>query len=359
MFSPESNFSRGQSGSIDLFYFAVEGCTSEYYSLCRLHKALAEMDNLQAAPWKVNVRSFAETMDIKISTPANFSYRRTVMSHGWYALRPFQFKEAEWKLVRVLDAGQSKPITVTITPARRGILVRTSRPAGKKASEKIVRDVRHMFRLDDDMATFYRAVAEEPEFAWIVSEGAGRLLRSPTVFEDLVKMMCTTNCSWALTEKMVESLVQELGRESDDGRKAFPTAAAMAEKDEKFFRERVRAGYRAPYLQELAQRVASGSLNVESWLDSDLPAAELLKEMKGVKGVGNYAAENLMKLIGRYDGLALDSWTRAQFARRRNNGRTAADKKIARFYARFNSWRGLALWCDMTRHWLEPNDLGQ
>ncbi len=110
-------------------------------------------------------------------------------------------------------------------------------------------------------------------------------------------------------------------------------------------------------MKELAQRVASGSLNVEDWLTSEVPADELIKEMKSVKGVGNYAAENLLKLIGRYDGLALDSWTRAQFARARNSGRAASDKKIARFYARFASWRGLVLWCDMTRHWLDPENI--
>ena len=81
--------------------------------------------------------------------------------------------------------------------------------------------------------------------------------------------------------------------------------------------------------------------------------------MKCVKGVGNYAAENLLKLLGRYDGLALDSWIRAQFAKLRNEGRKASDKKIARFYSRFNSWRGLALWCDMTRHWLDPVRIGE
>jgi len=172
-------------------------------------------------------------------------------------------------------------------------------------------------------------------------------------------MICTTNCSWALTEKMVQGLVNELGQESDDGRKAFPPAEALAQKPEKFFRDKIRAGYRAPYLKELANRVASGELDPESWPSSDLPVAELLKEMKGVKGVGNYAAENLLKLIGRYDGLALDSWTRAQFYKSRNNGRVANDKKIAKFYARFNSWRGLALWCDMTRDWLEPETLDQ
>jgi hypothetical protein len=109
----------------------------------------------------------------------------------------------------------------------------------------------------------------------------------------------------------------------------------------------------------LAQRVASGALDVERWLTSDQPTKELMNEIKSVKGAGNYAAENLLKLIGRYDGLALDSWTRAQFASARNDGRVASDKKIARFYSRFDSWRGLALWCDMTRRWLEPEKIGE
>jgi N-glycosylase/DNA lyase len=151
-------------------------------------------------------------------------------------------------------------------------------------------------------------------------------------------------------------LVDKLGRESDDRaglRKSFPTAEAMAEMPLKFFVDEVRAGYRAPYLKELAGRVASGELNVEGWLTSPLSTPELIKELKGVKGVGDYAAENLLKLLGRYDGLALDSWTRARFYEIRNSGRKANDKKIARYYARFNEWRGLALWCDVTRDWLD------
>ena len=76
--------------------------------------------------------------------------------------------------------------------------------------------------------------------------------------------------------------------------------------------------------------------------------------MKRVKGVGDYAAENLLKLVGRYDCLALDSWVRAKFARTRGGGRAKVDDaKIARFYSRFRDWRGLALWCDMTRDWLD------
>src|SRR5437762_12474130 len=112
-----------------------------------------------------------------------------------------------------------------------------------------------MLRLDDDLQPFYLAMSADPEFMWITSEGAGRLLRSPTVFEDLVKSICTTNCSWALTDKMVTGLVKNLGRECEDGRRNFPTPEAMAEAPSEFYREEVRAGYRAPYFKELAERV--------------------------------------------------------------------------------------------------------
>jgi 3-methyladenine DNA glycosylase/8-oxoguanine DNA glycosylase len=292
-------------------------------------------------------------MRISIPTQRNFSFKRTTISHGWSDLLPFHFDQASWTLLRVIDLDNASPVTVRVSGTRRELRVDTSSRLSKAATAKVIHDVRHMFRLDDDIAGFYRAMSAEPDFAWVVREGAGRMLRSPTVFEDLVKMICTTNCSWALTSKMVTGLVENLGRESKDGRRTFPKAEAMALMPLKFYVEEVRAGYRALYLKELAERVAGGELNVNEWLGSDLPTPELIKKMKTVKGVGDYAAENLLKLVGRYDGLALDSWTRTKFARVRNGGRMASDKKIAHFYARFNSWRGLALWCDMTRDWMD------
>src|ERR1044072_6796149 len=172
-------------------------------------------------------------MELKISTTPPFSFSRSGRRHGWYVLPPCEFEESTWTLVRVLDVGQTKPLTVTITATRGGMLIKPSRRVSTKAADKIVRDGRHMFRLDADMTDFYQAVAAEPEFAWIAAEGAGRLLRSPAVFGDLVGMLCTTNCSWALTEKMVQGLVNELGEQADDGRKTFPTAEALAQKPEK------------------------------------------------------------------------------------------------------------------------------
>jgi N-glycosylase/DNA lyase len=292
-------------------------------------------------------------MEITIATPPEFSFKRTIISHGWCQLLPFRIDDGKWQLTRTLDLEGARPVSVVISATKRALKINTSHRLSLAAKDKVVADVRHMLRLDDDMADFYRLLSADDEFNWIPRQGAGRLLRSPTVFEDLVKMICTTNCSWALTEKMVTGLVANLGRESGNGDRTFPTPEAMALMPLKFYVNEVRAGYRSEYLKLLAERVASGSLDVEAWLTSPLPTAELMKEMRGVKGVGPYAAENLLKLLGRYDGLALDSWTRAKFFSVRNNGRKATDKKIARYYSRFKEWRGLALWCDMTRDWIE------
>src|SRR5437870_184177 len=156
-------------------------------------------------------------MRISIRTPPAFSFPRTVLSHGWCELLPFEFDEKTWTLTRVLEMKNSRPATVGIRYRSKSIEIESDRPLGERKQTSVTRDVRHMLRLDDDMAGFYNAMNAEPEFSWISQQGAGRLLRSPTVFEDLVKMICTTNCSWTLTEIMINGLVKKLGRSTRTG----------------------------------------------------------------------------------------------------------------------------------------------
>ena len=91
----------------------------------------------------------------------------------------------------------------------------------------------------------------------MAENNAGRLLRSPTVYEDLVKTICTTNCSWALTKKMTANLVEKLGEKTSDGKSAFPTAQRMANVSAEFYKTEIRAGYRSAYFAELAEKTAS------------------------------------------------------------------------------------------------------
>lgn len=286
---------------------------------------------------------------INLEMPSDFNFRTAVFSHGWYDLAPFRLDAENWKLSGVFRDVDKDPVQATIFVEDDKLVIDAE--AELVDPSRLIRDVRHIFRLDEELDEFYRLTNRQKRLKWVSEMNAGRLLRSPTVFEDLVKTICTTNCSWALTKSMVANLVEKLGEASSTGQKAFPTADAMAAASSDFYRDEIRAGYRSPYFAELAKKVADGSLDPESWLDSELPTPELKKAMKTVKGVGDYAAENLLKLVGRYDGLALDSWLRSQFYKKHNNGDVCDDKQIALFYEEFGRWRGLAIWCDMTEKW--------
>ncbi|MBA3631928.1 MAG: hypothetical protein H0W58_03810 [Acidobacteria bacterium] len=281
-----------------------------------------------------------------LETPENFNFIRTVFSHGWCELLPFELDIENWRLSCVFENSKGS-VSATVSECDGKIKIEVSED--KINEENILRDVRHTLRLDDDLSVFHQLTKKE--FAWIAKTNTGRMLRSPTVFEDLIKTICTTNCSWALTKKMTTNLVEKLGTPTKEGKKAFPTAAQMAGKSAEFYKDEIRAGYRSAYFAELAEKVASGKINPESWLHSDLPTKELKKEMKQIKGVGDYAADNLLKLIGRYDGLALDSWLRAQFYKKHNGEIVCGDKQIEKFYERYGTWRGLVMWCDMTERW--------
>jgi N-glycosylase/DNA lyase len=145
----------------------------------------------------------------------------------------------------------------------------------------------------------------------------------------------------------------ESGEPATGGGRSFPTPEALASVSEKFYRDEIRAGYRSPYFVEIAEAIASGKVDPESWLTTDIPTDELKKEIKSLKGFGDYAADNLLKLLGRYNGLALDSWLRSQFYKKHNREKVCADKKIERHYTKFGSWKGLAIWCDMTERWFD------
>ena len=96
--------------------------------------------------------------------------------------------------------------------------------------------VAHVLHLDQDLSAFYATAGGDEVMTWVTA-GAGRMLRSPTVWEDVVKTVCTTNCTWALTRVMVTALVTHLGtpaagHRGDPAANAFPTPVAMAARDE-------------------------------------------------------------------------------------------------------------------------------
>jgi N-glycosylase/DNA lyase len=276
---------------------------------------------------------------------------RTLASHGVASLPPSVIDEEAWTL----------EVTLPIPRGARTVRVRAGEPesatvellgpaVGARAREALLEQLRHMFRLDEDLSPFYAVARVDPDLAWAAA-GAGRMLRSPTVFEDVVKTICTTNCAWGGTIRMVTALVENLGVAAPTGGRTFPRPAAMAEAGDDFYRDVARAGYRGAYLRTLADDAASGAIDLEELTDPELPVAEVEERLLALPGVGPYAAAHVMLTsLGRYSRLVLDSWTRPKYAT--VTGRKAADKTIERKFRRYGDYAGLAFWLLLTRDWV-------
>ena len=267
---------------------------------------------------------------------------RTLLSHGVAHLPPNVVADDGSSLETVLQVdGQAWVVRVVPDgPGHARMEVDDGAPV-----DELLAVVRHMLRLDEDMSAFYAVAAADPDLEW-VALGAGRMLRSPTVFEDLVKTICTTNCTWSATVRMVTALVRELGAGG-----AFPTPAAMAAAGDDFYVGVAKTGYRGPYLRSIAADVAEGRLDLEALADPALSDAEVAERLLALPGVGPYACAHMMMLLGRYRSLILDSWTRPTY--RRLTGRPrVTDKGIEKAFRRYREYAGLAFWLMLTREWV-------
>jgi 3-methyladenine DNA glycosylase/8-oxoguanine DNA glycosylase len=272
------------------------------------------------------------------------SFARTIHSHGCARLAPASIDASPLAYRRGFRVGK-RVVEVTMREEAGRLVAESAaslRPTEKRAVEAAIG---RMFRFDDDLSPFYAQIADDEALGW-AARGAGRILASPSVFEDVVKTICTTNCSWSATERMTSAL-------ADLGEGAFPAPELLAATPDSWYAEVARMGYRGPYIRTIARRVADGELELDALLDAqrydDDAVEEILLELPGI---GPYGAAHVMQLLGRHRRLVLDSWTRPKF-RRLAGKKQAADSTIQRAFARYGRYAGLAFWLYLTRDWLE------
>ncbi len=117
---------------------------------------------------------------------------RTFMSHGVADLRPGQVDEAERSYTTTLALPSAQPRAIRISAGRPGFarVEVEGRKLGQDTTRALRAAVRQILNLDEDLSEFYALVADDPELSWAAA-GAGRMLRTPTVFEAAVKTICT------------------------------------------------------------------------------------------------------------------------------------------------------------------------
>jgi len=285
-------------------------------------------------------------MRLTLSARPPFSLSAVVNSHGWISLVPFGKDDRTGGLTRVEQLDSGRVVEMGVREAPGGVSVEVDGELSETERDEVTRKVEWMLGLDQDFSAFYALAREEPKLARIAQQAQGRLLRSPTLFEDVVKTILTTNTTWSGTIRMVESLVTQFGQPlpADPARRAFPIPERLAGADEETLRSVARLGYRAPYVLELARSVDSGALDLESLKTVEIPAIQLRQRLLAIKGVGAYAAANLLMLLGRYDFVPVDSWAVKMVSHEWHGGQPIGRAEVEAAFEHWGAWQGLAYW---------------
>jgi 3-methyladenine DNA glycosylase/8-oxoguanine DNA glycosylase len=248
-----------------------------------------------------------------IAVPRDFVLKRDACSYGYFLLAPNHWDPRREVFSRVMSLGEGPVLIEVAQPGGKGgaLAVKASRGVTAKEKGEIKGQLTRMLRLDEDESILRTFHGVDPRFR---RSGRGRLFRSPTLFEDVIKTVTSCNVTWPNTVNMNRRMCEVLGEGVEAGtlvRYCFPAAAKLAKARAATLRARCRVGYRDARIIELARLfstpVRRGGLD-QAWMEdpatSDDDIHELLLELPGI---GPYAAANVMQLLGRYGRLPLDT----------------------------------------------------
>jgi len=285
-------------------------------------------------------------MEWYLAAQQPFSLPAVVRSHGWVRLAPFQEDETTGGFDYTTRLDNGLVTAFHVAPVQEGVQISVDQELDEASKNSLSQQVAWMVGLDMDLSEFYALSKQEPKLAHVESKAAGRVLRSPTLFEDVIKTIMTTNTLWAHTIRMAHALVEHYGEPvpGNDTLKAFPTAERLAALDADELRTTARMGYRAPYVTELARSIVDGDLDLEQIKSSDMPTPELRKRLISSKGIGNYAAANLLMILGRYDYIPVDSWALKVVSHEWHQGEKIGPGDVEAAFEGWGAWKGLAYW---------------
>ncbi|PSS18995.1 hypothetical protein CEY00_Acc10937 [Actinidia chinensis var. chinensis] len=157
---------------------------------------------------------------------ATFDLEKAVCSHGLFMMAPNQWDPLSKTLLRPLrldsDSESDNGASLLHSSSPTSLIVRISHPSDSPHSlrlrvfdtdslspqhqQNLLDQVRRMLRLSDaeeaSVKEFQKMHGESKD------RGFGRVFRSPTLFEDMVKCILLCNCQWSRTLSMARSLCE-------------------------------------------------------------------------------------------------------------------------------------------------------
>ncbi len=136
--------------------------------------------------------------------------------------------------------------------------------------------------------------------------GYGIRILNQEPFETLCSFIISQNNNIPRIKGIIDRLCKKYGQKIDDGLYSFPDAETLSKLTANDLSD-IRMGFRAKYIIDASQKVASGEVNLSDLfsLDTDTARTELMK----IKGVGPKVADcTLLFSLKHFDAFPKDVW---------------------------------------------------
>jgi 3-methyladenine DNA glycosylase/8-oxoguanine DNA glycosylase len=294
---------------------------------------------------------------ISVTTPADFNFGVTLNSHGWERLAPFSLNREHQVLTRIerlpsqlsrLEIRHDNKSDIAIN-----VTVHSETQLNQADNAYVNEFIAHCFSFNWDMRQCYAKVADDSTYSFIKAERLGRLLLAPSMWENLVKTQFLTNTHARHTTAMAAKFCT-LGDPFGE-KHAFPTPEQVLAKPVDELEKQTGTGYRAKYIRSLAEAIALG-FDPESLRNPALSYDEIYDQVRAMRGFGSYSASYVLKLLGRFERISIDTVIRRYF-KEITGQENATDDDINAYYARFGEFKGLVAWWEVSRRADEKGEL--
>jgi 3-methyladenine DNA glycosylase/8-oxoguanine DNA glycosylase len=266
-----------------------------------------------------------------------------ILSHGWFSLKPFaaDVNPPCLKVPYSLPRGEG---LFEILAEDGCCKLRVVSGKGKHCLDVAERC------LSLDIAPEILYANRAKKWNWLSSNRMGRFLRSPSLFEDCCKVICSTNTTFDRTESMVARLVDEFGVQVGKYR-AFPEPDALLKAGEAALRAETGCGFRAKYILGIAERALSeqGLFLDKGW--QVLDNKSFYDMLIANKGIGPASANYLCLVYWKPKGFNIDSYVVRRCCELWGLVAEDIPSFLARRYEVFGTYAPIVFWFDITKHW--------
>lgn len=236
-----------------------------------------------------------------VEQPKFFNLKSICQTHGWSYLAPFTW-DNDSKTLFLKYNHNEHTISIRIKHEAQLSIYAQSK-SSLPSREEVYRVIERVLSLHFDIKELYQTSCDNGvQYSKLIKSGFGRILCSPTLWEDAAKTLFTTNCSWTLTKIMCEQLCSPKfhGKQSKQTFH-FASPDLIVSKGCSEVSKLSSVGYRCKSLVLLANKIMHGvPLNITT-------EASAYDQFIELHGFGNYSAAHMLLLSGYFSRIPVDS----------------------------------------------------